>query len=410
MPGPVVVFGHIRLVLSREKCRAHIVDHRSGRKRLPAGCRGRGGIHGQRVGDRFDGRAGLAQRQRAIHCALNRGVEVVRAADHGANGAGLRIEGDNRCVLDASPGRCARFLRQTLQVPAGRSFRLVLPVQVQGRGHTQTAAGDCVHTQQPVQLRLDVADEMRRFDGERRRGELELFGQRQFSIAPVDVTVDHHESKHGGLAQPGSLGMVQRVVGDLILQQSCQHAALGEIQLGCVLAEVGLCGRFQAGGEVAVIDLVEIKRQDLAFRVAQLDLNGQPGLAQLAPQRLLEALVFAHQRVARQLLGQRRCTRNDAAVAPVQPGGAANGQNIDAGVVEEPTVFDCDCSLPAGCRDLVERERHVLAGVTDRLVEQPAVAVGNEGAGAGRVQVCQGRRGQICKQRPACNQAGHRKN
>ncbi len=104
----VVIFGRVGFAFVGGECRGHVEHRRGGcpgsrylRTRPACALR----VEGLRVQEGLEGRAGLARRERHIDRAVNRSVEVVRAADEGQDFARARIERDQRGVVDVLPGR-----------------------------------------------------------------------------------------------------------------------------------------------------------------------------------------------------------------------------------------------------------------------------------------------------------------
>ena len=92
---------------------------------------------------------------------------------------------------------------------------------------------------------------------------------------------------------------MQWVVAGGILDQTGQQRALGAAQLRGRFGKKDLGSRLQPKGKIAVVGLVEVKRQQLILGVALFEPPGQPGLAQFTAQTLFIALLRFHQEVAR---------------------------------------------------------------------------------------------------------------
>jgi hypothetical protein len=88
-------------------------------------------------------------------------------------------------------------------------------------------------------------------------------------------------------------------------------AASSSAQVLRRLAEVEPRGRLDAVRAVAEVDLVAVQREDLALRVALLDLDGEDRLLDLA----LPGLLVGEEQVARELLRQRA---RAAGLAPLE--------------------------------------------------------------------------------------------
>ena len=132
----------------------------------------------------------------------------------------------------------------------------------------------------------------------------------------------------------------------------------------------------QPKGKVAIVGLIQIEREQLVFGVEALQLPGQPGFAQLAPERFLVAFLHRQEQVARQLLRERAAAADHGAPAQVLPGGAGDGDGIHAGMQIEAAVLGGERGLDTGRGDAVQRQVKLFAGIrVKRLVERAAVAV-----------------------------------
>jgi hypothetical protein len=215
-----------------------------------------------------------------------------------------------------------------------------------------------------------------------------------------------HQAQHGQLAVLGSLRVSQRIVAGGVLDQPGQQRALGAAQLVGGLGEEDLGGGLEAEGKVAVVGLVQVKRQQFILAVGALQLPGQPCLAQLACVGLGVALFGGQEQGARQLLRQRAAAAHHVAAAEVLPDRAPDGQWVDAKVGKEAAILGGDGGLDAGRGDVIQRQVDLLAGVgVDHLVEQPAVAVEDLRGGARRAQGSRGHRRQVGKE-PSVESAG----
>ena len=118
-----------------------------------------------------------------------------------------------------------------------------------------------------------------------------------------------------------------------------QQRRLGRRQLVDLLAEIRAGGGAEAadGAPVALpqVDLVEVRLEDLRFRVAPLDQCRQPGLAGLAQERA----AGADQPVLDELLRDGRAALQDAAGAHVGPRGAHQAVGVDPAVLEETVIL-----------------------------------------------------------------------
>ena len=194
------------------------------------------------------------------------------------------------------------------------------------------------------------------------------------------------------------------------LRQAGQQRRLAQRQLARFLAKIGLGRGINAVGKITVVDLVQIKLEDVVLAVAPRDFGRQNRFLNLARRRALRG----EQHALDQLLRDRRSAGDDVAFLERIVDGAHQRHRVDAGMLVEVGVLGGD-----GCLDDVGRhgvQRHLDApprvGV-ERLVEQVALAVVDarrlEGAGAlaqfaGRRQIA--RHGRVANEQHA--RAQHR--
>ncbi len=145
-------------------------------------------------------------------------------------------------------------------------------------------------------------------------------------------------------------GVVARRVGG----DAREQRGLGERQLARLLAEVRARRLQDAVGAVAVVDRVEVGRQDPLLRPALLELPGERGLAHLACDRAL----VAHVRVLHELLRDRGAALDEPLAADVLPEGAADAPHVDAPMLVEALVLHGDDRLLHDRRNLSARDEH----------------------------------------------------
>ena len=115
------------------------------------------------------------------------------------------------------------------------------------------------------------------------------------------------------------------------------------------MAEVHARGLLDAVRAVSEVDRVEVRREDAVLRPPLLELPGKRGLVELP----LEGAAALDVGVLHELLGDRRAALDDGAVAQVLPDGAGDAANVDAAMLEEPSVLDRDDGLLHDVRDLL---------------------------------------------------------
>jgi len=351
-------------------------------------CRRRPGIgplrvEGRRVGERLERRPRLARGQRRVDRAINALVEVVGAAEEGQHLAGVRIEGDQRGVLRVVRRLAGGRIIQPAQMTLRCIFGGALPGQVECGDHVQPARQQFIG-ELALKLRPHGHDEMRCFDGEGGGGVLQLLGIGPIGFGLREIAMPHHQVEHNALAGLCPCRVGQRIVLGGRLRQSGQHRTFGQRQLVGSLAKVGAGRRADAIGQVAIVGLVEVERQDFIARVALRQFEGQHAFAQLAAQRALGALLRIEQQVARHLLGDRAAPGDDFSAAHVDPQGAGDALDIYPRMLVEVGVFGRQRRLNHARRQVGQRDHLVDAGLrVGNLVEQVAPPVVDTCAGQG---------------------------
>ena len=190
------------------------------------------------------------------------------------------------------------------------------------------------------------------------------------ALAVLDVAEVPHRVEH--LVAPPQRGVLvalrERVIARRRLRQPGDQRGLGQVQLRGGLVEERARGGLGAVGVVAVEDGVEVRREDVRLGHLVLELQRQPGLVDLAPERALGGDVLQVD-VAHHLLRDRRGALDDLPARDVAPGGASDALVVDAVVRPEAPVLD--------------RHRAVAQPGRDLLPAQPAaVLVGRDHAEA----------------------------
>ena len=162
----------------------------------------------------------------------------------------------------------------------------------------------------------------------------------------------------------------RRVVSRRRLRQSREQRRLCERELLRRLREVRLRRGLDTVGLAAVVDLVQVRRQDLLLRPLVGELHGEARFAQLPRERALSRDV----EVAHELLRDRRAALHDLALADVGPEGAGDADGVDPAVLPVALVLDRNRRLADPRADLVRR---------DFL---PVPSFGRDGAEAGAVR------------------------
>ena len=141
-------------------------------------------------------------------------------------------------------------------------------------------------------------------------------------------------------------------------------AAWVSVSAGGVHAEERAGRGLHPVGVLPEVDDVEVAGEQLVLAVGLLQRQGQPGLAQLATQRLLgggDPLLLGRRRLQQglldQLLGERGAALLHAAGRQVGQDRAQRALHVEAGVLVEARVLDGDHRLLHDRGDLVARDR-----------------------------------------------------
>ncbi len=184
-----------------------------------------------------------------------------------------------------------------------------------------------------------------------------------------DIALRHQAIQGDLLPLLGLVGVVDGIHGR-VLDDGCQHGALGQAQLLGMFAKVDLGGRLHTDGPVAIVVGVQVPLQDLVLGVEPRDLQGQDGLLDLASVRYLVALFLGDEDVLDQL-DRDRAAALDALALQVQQKGAGDAHGIDAQVAVEGLVLQGDGGVAKVLGDLLQgQQRAVAAPGVDHLHEQ----------------------------------------
>ena len=254
------------------------------------------GLDGCRERDALEGGAHGATRERMVR-VRPRGVVVVAPAVHDLDVSGLGIDRDRAAIEFVGPlggiGLVDRLLRRGLH--GG----------VDGGLHREPALEDHVCGELLLQDGLHVVHEVG--IGERavlgRLGHVQddVLGLRGVVLLLGDAAVAKHAVEHDVAALLGKIGVHRGVVGARSVGNAHQERGLRQGEVGAVLAEVGVRRRLDAVGAVSVVDGVEVHLEDVVLGEDLLHLDGDPGLADLAFDGLVE-LLLGEDGVAHELL------------------------------------------------------------------------------------------------------------
>ena len=163
---------------------------------------------------------------------------------------------------------------------------------------------------------------------------------------------------------------------------------MGEVEVRRADAEVQARRGLDAVRPAAVVDVVQVEREQLALRAVRLELQRERGLVELAQGERLARV--GEVKPPRELLGDRGSA--GALVAGAQRG-ACDRDRVHAGVLEEAAVLGGDRRLQHPRRDAVEGDRDAHA-VLRRALEHGAVGVEHHRPGHGGAQLRRLERGE----------------
>src|SRR6185295_5206502 len=129
---------------------------------------------------------------------------------------------------------------------------------------------------------------------------------------------------------------------------------------------------FHSVAPVAEIHLVQVRFEDLIFRIQALDSRRQDQLLEFA----MERLVRTKEALSRQLLRDGAAALRRAPAADVRDRRRCDADQVEAAMLVEALIFDVENRVDQIRRDLgerhidalllVDRERHSVRGVEDR--------------------------------------------
>ena len=289
-------------------------------------------------------------------------------------------------------------------------FGVLLPVQVErGADGDPAQAVNVIGGDQVRCLLAHHHHEMRRQDGVGGRVVNQRLGRGQGFLFSADHAGFRHQGQHHLLALPGGIRMLEGIVSCWRLGEARQQSGFRQIQLGGRRPEIGLAGSLDPVSQAAVVHLVEIKGQDLAFRQRVCQVPGQHSLAQLAPQAAVGALAGAEQQAAGHLLGEGAAARQGLAALQVDPGGTQDAAQVDPGVLVEAAVLGGDGGLLQRQRDGCQVHHRVPPAVRiEGLVQQAPAAVHDAQAGQVELAGDRSRVGQVADPGCQCSQRSAR--
>ena len=219
-----------------------------------------------------------------------------------------------------------------------------LQSHVEGRADAESVLVELLRAEVRLDVLPHLLDEVRRDGVGRRRKPAVTIGvsSRRVGVRLGDVA----DSRH---ARQGVVAPAQRVlhvdVGALAargLDDAGDQRRLLHGQVLRALVEVDARGGLDAVRAVPEVDLVRVEREDLGFRVALLDLDGEQRLADLP----LPGLLRRQEQVARELLRQRAGAAGLALLHEVAEQRDDDARDAEADVLLEPLVLGRHDRLP----------------------------------------------------------------
>ena len=233
-------------------------------------------LEGGRVEERLQRRSRLPQGERHVHLPRAFLAEV-GAPDQDEDGPASGVDRDHGAVARVVVGDAAKMRPH-------RAVRLALQGGVEGGLDHQTGPTNEIGAN-PGQLFLHHQREVGgerglgfAHEGERRAGSFSRLRRRDRSRR--DEPVEH-------VALPGLCRSepVRLPVDPRQLRKAGQVARLGEVEVAGADAEVEAGGSLDAVGAATVVDVIQVGLEDLVFRIASLQLQGDQALSRLSRQR-----------------------------------------------------------------------------------------------------------------------------
>src|SRR5688572_14518236 len=328
-----------------------IGEHRTGRESV---------LERGSVDERLEGRTRLTLR---LCDAVETALLEVAAADHRAHGAGLRIHGDERRLQRfGQRGRLAAAaqlpLLDVLQAAAHFGLSGLLQVEIERRVNLQSALVHTLPTEPRDQFLPDFLLEVlaEGFLTTKRVGQLDRRLQRRFISLVIDKARIAHCLKYDVPSRDSTVQVNGWRVSGRGLDQSGEQRAFRQRQIGGGLAEVAKRRRLSAVDAIAEVDLVQVQLQNLALVELPFDAGGHNRLFHLAAVRLFRGQKALPGELLRE--GARALRRAPGAHVRDQRTGDAD--NIEAAMLVEALILDCQDRLHQIWRDAIERDGNSL--------------------------------------------------
>ncbi len=329
----------------RRKGRRHVRDDRRG-------CGA--ALDREEVGERLERRACRAPRPRAVHLA-GAGREIILRTDQREHVAA--------CVVDQDGGRLVNVLRvQPRELIAHGVFDEAIEIEIERRPH-----GRGVRRRQFAQHEID---EVRRAKEPLRRLKVQRLRAGARGLRSGEPAGFLHSREDDLLAAFRRAGGAMRIQPRRVFWQPGEERRLRVAQVREWFAEVVIRGGSDADVEVAEVEPVEIRGEDLLLRPHLFEPHGAHGFEAFRRERAWPRIADFHE-----LLRDGGCARGDSMVRRICPERPPDREEIDAAVVEETFVFRGEHRVQELRRDFVERDLAGEAFIDTHLAQRDAVAI-----------------------------------
>ena len=216
-------------------------------------------FHGRHIGNGLKRTARLAWGEGHVDLPCHLHIKIVHTADHPQNFACRWLENDGRAIVNIVLGRAQGHL-----VADGLLGRL-LDAPIEAGCHLPSTAHERIRTKAAFDFVLHIQHKMGgeqnaapfwRFGDERPKAQGDEFGH--LGIYVADSPIGQHDVEDEFLSLFGSFKVDIRIPIDRGLGQPRQKSGLGQGQVGGWFAKIGLRRRFNAIGQIAVVNLIEV--------------------------------------------------------------------------------------------------------------------------------------------------------
>ena len=222
-------------------------------------------------------------------------------------------------------------------------------------------------------------------EGERRAGSFSRLRRRDRSRR--DEPVEHVALPGLCRSEPVRLPVEPRQ-----LRKAGQIARLGQVEVAGADTEVEAGGSLDAVGAATVVDVIQVGLEELVFRIASLQLQGDQALSRLSRQR--RQVGTRQVEPPCDLLGNRRGAPRPRLLHRRVTQGMSQGERVDARVTPEALILCCNGGGDGERGDAFESngDAHTLRGDPNQW---GAAAVDHQRSGEGLLLIDCGQRGEV---------------